>query len=37
MTDLSKARELMLQERENFTLEAAEMEKALNEAETLLL
>ncbi|XP_053193194.1 small kinetochore-associated protein [Scomber japonicus] len=37
MTDLSKARELMLQERENFSLEAAEMEKALNEAETLLL
>ncbi|CAK6975986.1 small kinetochore-associated protein [Scomber scombrus] len=37
MTDLSKARELMLQERENFSLEAAEMEKALNEAEALLL
>ncbi|KAM7367657.1 hypothetical protein PAMP_013942 [Pampus punctatissimus] len=37
VTDLTKARELMLQERENFSLEAAEMEKALNEAEALLL
>lgn len=37
MTDLTKARELMLQERENFSLEAAEMEKALSEAEALLL
>ncbi|KAM7395104.1 hypothetical protein PAMA_006722 [Pampus argenteus] len=37
MTDLTKARERMLQERENFSLEAAEMEKALNEAEALLL
>ncbi|XP_042245959.1 small kinetochore-associated protein isoform X2 [Thunnus maccoyii] len=37
MTDCTKARELMLQERENFSLEAAEMEKALKEAEALLL
>ncbi|XP_070782347.1 small kinetochore-associated protein [Enoplosus armatus] len=37
MTELSKAREHMMQERENFSLEAAEMEKALNEAEALLL
>ncbi|XP_062266735.1 small kinetochore-associated protein [Platichthys flesus] len=37
MTDLTKAREHMLQERENFSLEAAEMENALLEAEALLL
>ncbi|KAG7222699.1 hypothetical protein INR49_026308 [Caranx melampygus] len=37
MTDLTKAREHMMQERENFCLEAAEMEKALKEAEVLLL
>ncbi|XP_035000117.1 small kinetochore-associated protein isoform X2 [Hippoglossus stenolepis] len=37
MTDLAKAREHMMQERENFSLEAAEMEKALLEAEALLL
>ncbi|XP_022625448.1 girdin-like [Seriola dumerili] len=37
MTDLTKARECMMQERENFCLEAAEMEKALKEAEALLL
>ncbi|TKS76364.1 hypothetical protein D9C73_009474 [Collichthys lucidus] len=37
MTDLTKAREHMMQERENFSLEAAEMEKALKDAEALLL
>ncbi|KAM8726124.1 small kinetochore-associated protein isoform 1-T2 [Acanthopagrus schlegelii] len=37
MTELTKAREHMMQERENFSLEAAEMEKALKEAEALLL
>ncbi|AWP20302.1 putative girdin-like isoform 2 [Scophthalmus maximus] len=37
MTDLAKAREHMLQERQNFSLEAAEMERALTEAEALLL
>ncbi|XP_020495595.1 small kinetochore-associated protein isoform X1 [Labrus bergylta] len=37
MTDLAKAREHMMQERENFSLEAAEMEQALKEAEALLL
>ncbi|XP_019953343.1 small kinetochore-associated protein-like [Paralichthys olivaceus] len=37
MTDLANAREPMMQERENFSLEAAEMEKALMEAEALLL
>lgn len=37
MTELAKAREHMMQERENFSLEAAEMEKALKEAEELLL
>lgn len=37
MTELAKAREHMMQERENFSLEAAEMEKALKEAEALLL
>lgn len=36
MTALAKAREHMRQERENFSLEAAEMEKALKEAEALL-
>ncbi|XP_076612900.1 small kinetochore-associated protein [Chaetodon auriga] len=37
MTELTTAREHMMQERENFSLEAAEMEKALKEAEALLL
>nr|XP_046228306.1 small kinetochore-associated protein [Scatophagus argus] len=37
MTELAKAREHMIQEREDFSLEAAEMEKALQEAEALLL
>nr|XP_057913686.1 small kinetochore-associated protein [Doryrhamphus excisus] len=37
MTNLSEARQHMLQERETFSLEAAEMEKALMEAEALLL
>ncbi|XP_029352938.1 small kinetochore-associated protein isoform X2 [Echeneis naucrates] len=37
MTDLTKARERMIQERENFCLETAEMEEALKEAEALLL
>ncbi|KAI3364133.1 hypothetical protein L3Q82_010952, partial [Scortum barcoo] len=37
MTELAKAREHMLQERVNFSLEAAEMENALKEAEALLL
>ncbi|KAK2855967.1 hypothetical protein Q5P01_004702 [Channa striata] len=37
MTDLMKAREHMMQERENFSLEAAELDKALREAESLLL
>nr|XP_020459639.1 uncharacterized protein LOC109962340 isoform X2 [Monopterus albus]XP_020459640.1 uncharacterized protein LOC109962340 isoform X2 [Monopterus albus] len=37
MKDLTKAREHMIQERENFSMEAAEMEKALKEAEALLL
>ncbi|XP_040919687.1 small kinetochore-associated protein isoform X2 [Toxotes jaculatrix] len=37
MSDLTKAREHMIQERENFSLEAAEMEEALKEAEALLL
>ncbi|GAA6214910.1 girdin-like [Lates japonicus] len=37
MTDLTKAREHMKHERESFTQEAAEMEKALKEAEALLL
>ncbi|KAM4712898.1 small kinetochore-associated protein [Anableps anableps] len=35
--DITKARELMKQERENFSQEAAEMERALKEAEALLL
>uniref|UniRef100_A0A3Q0RP12 Kinetochore localized astrin (SPAG5) binding protein n=1 Tax=Amphilophus citrinellus TaxID=61819 RepID=A0A3Q0RP12_AMPCI len=37
MRDLKEAREQMIQERENFSLEAAEMERALKEAEALLL
>ncbi|XP_026173798.1 small kinetochore-associated protein isoform X2 [Mastacembelus armatus] len=37
MTDLMKAGEHMLEERKNYTLEVAEMEKALKEAEDLLL
>lgn len=37
MTNLSKARERMTQERESFSLEAAELEKSLREAEALLL
>ncbi|XP_074472667.1 small kinetochore-associated protein [Sebastes fasciatus] len=37
MTELTKAREHMMQERENFSVEAAEMEEALQEAEALLL
>uniref|UniRef100_A0A3Q3WQP3 Uncharacterized protein n=1 Tax=Mola mola TaxID=94237 RepID=A0A3Q3WQP3_MOLML len=37
MTELTKAQEHMTQERQNFSLEAAEMEKALQEAESLLL
>ncbi|KAG8011397.1 hypothetical protein GBF38_006170, partial [Nibea albiflora] len=37
MTELTKAREQMMQERETFSLEAAEMEKALKDAEALLL
>ncbi|XP_074541705.1 small kinetochore-associated protein [Halichoeres trimaculatus] len=37
ITDLTKAREHMTQERQNFSLEAAEMEQALREAEALLL
>lgn len=37
MTDLSQARERMMQERESFSVEAAELEKALREAESLLL
>lgn len=37
MTDLTKAREHMMQEREDFSLQAAEMEKALKEAEALLV
>ncbi|XP_047429063.1 small kinetochore-associated protein [Mugil cephalus] len=36
MTDLIKAREHVAQERETFSLQAAEMEKALEEAEALL-
>uniref|UniRef100_A0A3B3UDF9 Kinetochore localized astrin (SPAG5) binding protein n=1 Tax=Poecilia latipinna TaxID=48699 RepID=A0A3B3UDF9_9TELE len=36
MEDVTKARELMKQERENFSQEAAEMERALKEAEELL-
>uniref|UniRef100_A0A096M522 Kinetochore localized astrin (SPAG5) binding protein n=1 Tax=Poecilia formosa TaxID=48698 RepID=A0A096M522_POEFO len=36
MEDVTKARELMNQERENFSQEAAEMERALKEAEELL-
>ncbi|KAF3850130.1 hypothetical protein F7725_019849 [Dissostichus mawsoni] len=37
VTDLTKAREHMKQEREDFSQEAAEMEHALKEAEALLL
>ncbi|KAM8832623.1 small kinetochore-associated protein isoform 2-T2 [Spinachia spinachia] len=37
MIELAKAREHMMQERENFSLEATEMERALTEAEALLL
>ncbi|KAA8582999.1 hypothetical protein FQN60_015545, partial [Etheostoma spectabile] len=37
MTELTKARQHMMQERENFSLKAAEMEQALKEAEALLL
>uniref|UniRef100_UPI0037E93AC6 small kinetochore-associated protein n=1 Tax=Semicossyphus pulcher TaxID=241346 RepID=UPI0037E93AC6 len=36
MTELTKVREHMMQEREHFSLEAAEMEQALKEAEALL-
>ncbi|XP_067337510.1 small kinetochore-associated protein-like isoform X2 [Channa argus] len=37
MTDLMKAREHMMQEREDFSQKAAELEKALREAESLLI
>ncbi|XP_008276576.1 small kinetochore-associated protein [Stegastes partitus] len=37
MTDLAKAREHMMQEREDFSLQVAEIENALKEAEALLL
>ncbi|KAM9704254.1 small kinetochore-associated protein [Menidia menidia] len=37
MVDLTKARDLMKQERENFSQQVAEMEQALTEAEELLL
>lgn len=37
MEDISKAREIMKQERENFSQEAAEMKGALKEAEALLV
>lgn len=37
MTELTKGQELMKQERENFSLEAAEMENTLKEAEALLV
>lgn len=37
MADITTAREHMMQERENFSLEAAEMEKALKEAEALII
>ncbi|XP_051816893.1 small kinetochore-associated protein isoform X5 [Acanthochromis polyacanthus] len=37
MTDLTEVREHMMQEREDFSLQAAEMEKALKEAEALLV
>ncbi|KAM6991857.1 small kinetochore-associated protein [Tautogolabrus adspersus] len=37
MKELAKAREHMTQEMENFSLEAAEMEQALKEAEALLM
>lgn len=37
MEDITKARQVMKQEQENFSQQAAEMENALKEAETLLL
>lgn len=37
MSNLAKTQEQMMQERESFALDAAEMEKALNEAEALLM
>lgn len=37
MEGITKARELMKRERENFSQEAAEMERALREAEALVL
>lgn len=37
MTELSKSREQMMKEREMFSQETTEMEKALKEAEMLLL
>ncbi|XP_058469558.1 small kinetochore-associated protein isoform X2 [Solea solea] len=37
MTNLTKAREHMMQERESFSLDTAEMEEALKEAQALLL
>lgn len=37
MRGLKEAREQMVQERENFSTEAAELERALKEAEALLL
>lgn len=37
MTELSRSREQMIKEREMFSHETTEMEKALKEAETLLL
>ena len=36
MAELTKAQEQMMQEKQSFSLEAAEMEKALHEAESLL-
>lgn len=36
VTELTKAREHMTQERENFSREAAEIENALREADALL-
>ncbi|XP_059212453.1 small kinetochore-associated protein [Centropristis striata] len=36
MTEMANTRERVMQERENFSLEAAEMERALKEAEALL-
>lgn len=37
MRGLKEAREQMVQERENFSSETAELERALKEAEALLL